>query len=381
MVAYTAAMPSPDEPAHAPPPILISDLYVAGSRQSISALDETEILLPDLAVDQNQLQIDFVGLSFAPGDVLRYQYKVEGADKDWSAPTERRSVTYRLAPGRYRFFVRAVNSDGVVSSSPAAVTFRILPPLWERWWFLALIAIGLTSTLYRLYRYRVARLMELERVRTRIASDLHDDIGANLSLIAGLSDVLRQQAPSSDPQVSERLSLIASVSRRSVDAMSDIVWAINPNRDLAGLAFLRGLPEVDARRIAVVGDSFGGSLTVLEAERDSAVRAAVVFSCAGYSWDKSPQLRARLLAAVDRAAPPIFFIHAENDLSLAPGKALDAELRRLRKSSRLKIYPPVGESAEDGHAFLYLRVSSWEPDVFAFLGEHMRGRIKAVGRN
>src|SRR5262249_48593758 len=48
---------------------------------------------------------------------------------------------------------------------------------------------------------------------------------------AGLSDVLRQQAPSSDPQVSERLSLIASVSRRSVDAMSDIVWAINPNRD------------------------------------------------------------------------------------------------------------------------------------------------------
>ncbi|HMB29282.1 MAG TPA: two-component regulator propeller domain-containing protein, partial [Blastocatellia bacterium] len=223
--------PVPDEPAQAPPSILISDLYVAGSRQFISALDETEILLPDLAADQNQLQIDFTGLRFAPGDTLRYQYKVEGADKDWSAPTERRSVTYRLAPGRYRFFVRAINSDGAVSSSPAAVTFRILPPLWERWWFLALIAIGLTMTLYRLYRYRVARLMEIERVRTRIASDLHDDIGANLSLIAGLSDVLRQQAPSSDPQVSERLSLIASVSRRSVDAMSDIVWAINPNRD------------------------------------------------------------------------------------------------------------------------------------------------------
>jgi signal transduction histidine kinase/sugar lactone lactonase YvrE len=226
--------PTPDEPAQAPPSILISDLYVAGSRQFISALDETEILLPDLAVDQNQLQIDFVGLTFAPGDVLRYQYKVEGADKDWSAPTERRSVNYRLAPGRYRFSVRAVNSDGAVSSSPATVTFRILPPLWERWWFLALFATGLMLTLYRLYRYRVARLMEIERVRTRIASDLHDDIGANLSLIAGLSDVLRQQAPSSDPQVGERLSLIASVSRRSVDAMSDIVWAINPNRDHLG---------------------------------------------------------------------------------------------------------------------------------------------------
>jgi ligand-binding sensor domain-containing protein len=226
--------PAPDEPAQSPPSILISDLFVDGSRQFISALDETEVLLPDLAADQNQLQIDYTGLSFTAGDTLRYQYKVEGADKDWSAPTEKRSVTYRLAQGRYRFFVRAVNSDGVASSSPATLTFRILPPLWERWWFLAMIAIGLTLTLYRLYCYRVARLMEIERVRTRIASDLHDDIGANLSLIAGLSDVLRQQAPSSDPQVSERLSLIASVSRRSVDAMSDIVWAINPNRDHLG---------------------------------------------------------------------------------------------------------------------------------------------------
>jgi carboxymethylenebutenolidase len=164
------------------------------------------------------------------------------------------------------------------------------------------------------------------------------------------------------------------------DARNAIQLQLLENREisdsLAGLAFLRGLPEVDARRIAVVGDSFGGSLTVLEAERDSAVRAAVVFSCAGYSWDKSPQLRARLLAAVDRAAPPIFFIHAENDYSLGPGKALDAELSRLRKSHRLKIYPPVGQSAEDGHAFLYLRVSTWEPDVFAFLDEQVRRRAR-----
>ncbi|HEY7184322.1 MAG TPA: histidine kinase, partial [Blastocatellia bacterium] len=217
-----------------PPPILISDLRVAGSRQFISALDETDVHLPDIPADQNQLQIDFTGLSFSPGDALRYQYRVEGAGEDWSAPTEQRSVNYRLAPGSYRFFVRAVNSDGVVSPNPATVTFRILPPLWERWWFLALLAIGITFALYRLYNYRVARLMEIERVRTRIASDLHDDIGANLSLIAGLSDILRQQASSNDPQVGERLSLIASVSRRSVDAMSDIVWAINPNRDHLG---------------------------------------------------------------------------------------------------------------------------------------------------
>ena len=103
--------------------------------------------------------------------------------------------------------------------------------------------------------------MEIERVRTRIASDLHDDIGANLSLIAGLSDVLRQQASSSDPQVSERLSLIASVSRRSVDAMSDIVWAINPNRDHLGDLTQRmrrfAAETLDARGIKFRFDSPG----------------------------------------------------------------------------------------------------------------------------
>src|SRR5262249_16909562 len=118
--------PAPDESTEAPPSILISDLRVAGSPQFISAPPPTANLLPDLAADQNQLQIDFTGLNFAPGDVPRYQYKVEGAGEDWSAPTEQRSVNYRLAPGRYRFFVRAVNSDGVVSSNPATVTFRIL---------------------------------------------------------------------------------------------------------------------------------------------------------------------------------------------------------------------------------------------------------------
>src|SRR5215470_1154022 len=172
----------------------------------------------------------------------------------------------------------------------------------------------------------------------------------------------------------------AELAAHGQDARNAIQLQLLENREisdsLAGLAFLRGLPEVDSRRIAVVGDSFGGSLTVLEAERESAVRAAVIFSCAGYSWDKSPQLRARLLAAVARTATPIFFIHAMNDYSLAPGKELDAELSRLGKRRRLEIYPPVGQSAEDGHAFLYLRVSTWEPDVFAFLDEHVRRRAR-----
>ena len=72
---------------------------------------------------------------------------------------------------------------------------------------------------------------DLERLRTRIASDLHDDIGSNLSVIAGLGEVLRHERRRIDPNMSESLGVIAGVSTRSMDAMADIVWAIDPHKD------------------------------------------------------------------------------------------------------------------------------------------------------
>ena len=141
---------------------------------------------------------------------------------------------------------------------------------------------------------------------------------------------------------------------------------------LAALARLRQFPDVDPHRVALVGHSFGGSLTVLMAERDRSLRAAVIFSGAGYSWDRSAPLRARLLRAVDRTTVPMFFLHAANDYSTNPGKALDAELARRGKPHRLAIYPPVGQTPDDGHDFPNNSVPVWEPDVFAFLDSYLR---------
>jgi dienelactone hydrolase len=141
---------------------------------------------------------------------------------------------------------------------------------------------------------------------------------------------------------------------------------------LAGLAFLRVRSEVDSRRIAVAGHSFGGQLTLLLAEREAAVRAAVVFGAAAASWAPSPKLQARLLTAVRRTSAPVFFMHAANDFSVEPGKALDAEMTQLGKPHTLKIYPAVGHTPQEGHDFVHLGLSAWEPDVFAFLGQHMR---------
>jgi dipeptidyl aminopeptidase/acylaminoacyl peptidase len=105
----------------------------------------------------------------------------------------------------------------------------------------------------------------------------------------------------------------------------------------AGLSFLKNLPEVDAHRVAVAGHSFGGQLTLLEAERDPGVRAAVTFGAAAASWDGSAELRARLMAAVGKIAVPVLLIHPANDYSVTPGESMADEFARLSKPHELKM--------------------------------------------
>jgi carboxymethylenebutenolidase len=186
----------------------------------------------------------------------------------------------------------------------------------------------------------------------------------------------RGVGPSAD-QGANAVDLMNSESAtRGQDARNALQLQLLENREmtdaLSGLKFLRALPYVDPQDVAAIGQSFGGSLVVLLAEREPNLRAVVVFSATGYSFDRSPELRTRLLAAVDHISAPVFFIHAENDYSLSSGKVLDARRKEIGKPHRLKIYPPIGHTAEDGHDFLYQGVSIWEPDVFDFLDENMR---------
>lgn len=141
---------------------------------------------------------------------------------------------------------------------------------------------------------------------------------------------------------------------------------------MAALAFLKSVPGIDPDRIAIGGHSFGGNLTLLAVERDKAVRAAVTFAAAANSWDRSPELRKRLMAAIHNTNAPIMLTHAENDFGTTAGKALAAELERLHKPHVLKIYPPVGLTQEDGHGMLYENIPAWESDVFEFLDQYVK---------
>jgi dienelactone hydrolase len=140
----------------------------------------------------------------------------------------------------------------------------------------------------------------------------------------------------------------------------------------AALARLRARPDVDPRRIGVVGHSFGGSLSLLLAERDPGIHAAVIFGGAAGSWNQSPMLRDRLLAAVAGISMPVLFIHAENDYSTLPGTLLSAEMQRLGKPHVLKIYPPFGADSRAGHNLIFGAVNIWESDTFSFLDRYLR---------
>ena len=143
---------------------------------------------------------------------------------------------------------------------------------------------------------------------------------------------------------------------------------------LDALVVLRSVQGVDTNRIALVGHSFGGSLSMLVAERDPSIRAIVNFAGAAGSWNRSALLRERLIAATRKLQSPMLYIQAANDYSTVPGEVLSAELQRLGKTHRLKTYPAFGKTAAAGHSILYLSIETWQQDVFDFLDEFVGRR-------
>ena len=192
--------PVPDKPA-AVPPIWISGLRVAGQSRPVTELGSLDISSFDIEHNQNNLQIEFFGIDFSAGESLHYQYKLEGADRDWSAPTLQRVVSYaNLAPGSYRFVVRAINPDGAVSTTPALVSFRILPPFWRRWWFIVLAMLTVGAAVFALDRYRVARMKELDTVNrkltleydvTRLLAESSSTVEAAPKILQAICETLR----------------------------------------------------------------------------------------------------------------------------------------------------------------------------------------------
>jgi signal transduction histidine kinase len=260
-------VPRDDRPTPLPE-ARITGVTIAGSAYPVSALGQVEVARARIPASRNRVRIEFGAVALVPGQAPRYQYRLDGAGGDWGEPSTARHVELaNLAPGSYRFEIRAVGPDGKTGNPSATFPFTVISPFWMRAWFLTAVGLSIAGVALAVHRFRVARAIELERVRTRIATDLHDDIGSSLSRIAILTELLQRRAGPEASAITAPLGRIAGLSRELVDSMSDIVWAINPKRDRWSDIVFR------MRRFA--SDAFTGrdiTLTFEAAEVDRSVR-------------------------------------------------------------------------------------------------------------
>lgn len=213
--------------------------------QHYKVYDKTFIPHPDasgsgvaLAYDQNYLTFQFAALEFSAPEKIQYAYKLENFDDDWiDAGNKREAVYTNLDPGRYVFKVRAANPDGYWNEAEASMIFRIAPPYWKTWWFTVLVVIAILGIAYTIHRYRLAQSLKVERLRNKIASDLHDEVGSSLTRISIYSDLLQNNTVENESK--NYLHDISNMSREIVGTMSDIVWSIDNRSDSFGALLLR----------------------------------------------------------------------------------------------------------------------------------------------
>lgn len=186
--------------------------------------------VPRVPAGTSRLELIFSGISLASPQRVRFRFRLEGVDKNWIETSERSAAYSRLSPGNYQFQVTAANRDGVWNDTPAQLAFVVLPFYWQTNWFRASLIAALFLFAWLFYRWRVIQLEAVNRVRLRIAHDLHDEIGANLGSIGLNTELLQTDAVLTDRQRNDLLE-ISKLTKKTASTVRDIVWFTNPDFD------------------------------------------------------------------------------------------------------------------------------------------------------
>ena len=213
-------------------PVVLTGFYIfdrpANLDRAVTGIEEITLSYKD-----NYFSFDFASLDFSKPERNRYAYMLEGLDRGWVNSGTRRFAGYtQLDAGEYVFRVKGTNGDGVWNDEGASVKIIITPPFWKTWWFIMLLIMATGGGVAFVITNRVKQLLAIERLRSKIAADLHDDIGAGLTEISIMGEVIAQKLPGQSKQyVNTELQKIGDTARGLVDSMSHIVWLVNPKRD------------------------------------------------------------------------------------------------------------------------------------------------------
>jgi len=211
------------------PPVVLTNFLVFNKEMKFSkSLNELSHIV--LSFKQNFFSFEFSALDFSQPGKIQYAYQMTGVDKDWVMAGKRRYASYtNIGPGEYIFKVRGTNSDGIWSKKLKSINIKIKPPYWQTWWFKVLGLVLLSMVLYTLHRMSIQKLLAIERLRVRIASDLHDDIGSALTRISITSEQIQNTKNQNKMRILSKS--IGSISRDVISTMGDIVWSIDSRND------------------------------------------------------------------------------------------------------------------------------------------------------
>jgi signal transduction histidine kinase/ligand-binding sensor domain-containing protein len=218
-----------------PPPVYLRSTRINGVQQ-----EEQEGSI-EAGPGRSRVEFRFVGLSYSAPEKVTYRARLQGLDDSWRELGNQRFAAYEaVPPGRYTFEVMAVNGDGVWSKQAARVAIRIKPHFWESAWFIltmtALTLAGTAAIGWYVARRRMKQRIQALKIRnareserTRIARDLHDDLGASLTEISILSALAAEGGDES--AMRPALDQLSNKAKAVVGTLDEIVWAVNPRDD------------------------------------------------------------------------------------------------------------------------------------------------------
>ena len=212
----------------------VSDLYINRDRvfpdDDYGVLDTTIIWQESFELNYDQRDI---GFKFVAPDghlqELEYYYRLNGYQEEFLKADQSRTVHFtNLNHGDYVFELKAKGVNGIWLKGIVNKKFTIYPPWYKTIWAYLLYGVFIFSVLYSIYRIRIKQLMKYELLRTKISSDLHDDVGTLLTSLAMQSEVLGLSADQEEVKKFEKLS---NLSREAMARMRDTVWAIDSRKD------------------------------------------------------------------------------------------------------------------------------------------------------
>lgn len=188
----------------------------------------------------HNIVFEYAAFDFSAPENIQYRHRLIPVENGW-VDTFRTAPYAQLGGGQYTFEVAACNPDGDWNENPTGIRLMVAPFVWERWWFRLAVVAAFTLCVVAVVRYVSFRRLRarlhvleqqaaLQRERARIAKDIHDDLGANLTQIAYLGELANQDR--GDPNlVGARIGKISATARQTVKSLDEIVWAVNPRND------------------------------------------------------------------------------------------------------------------------------------------------------